>query len=66
MEWSKKEFIRIPEFVGHKPEAVLQKNQCVNKCKVTCFINSNVLDHILVYVMYCPDEDQRFQMKCQL
>lgn len=25
MEWPKRELIRISEFVGHKPEAVLQK-----------------------------------------
>ena len=27
MEWSKKEFIRMSEFVGRKPEVVLQKNK---------------------------------------
>lgn len=67
-EWYKKEFIRISEFVGHKPKAQPnEKNKySITICKVTYFINSSVLEHILVYVIYWPDEDQQFQMKWQV
>lgn len=37
---------------------------CSNAVSVMLhFINSNVLGHILIYVIHCPDEDQRFQRK---